>query len=126
MYVDDTAVVADSGADLQERLVEWKDIFGGLGLRVSLGNTVYCGALDRAASKKTSRNKIGWEETEPTFVYTSWGECLKENGRGDGIWTHLLEAKGKGVRRMRNTSLRIRPSDNGGGRENLETASLRV
>ena len=51
LYVDNTAVVADNGA-------EWKEIFGGLGLRVSLENTVYGGALGRAAGKKTSRNKI--------------------------------------------------------------------
>ena len=29
-------VVADSEADLQERLVEWKEMFGKHGLRVSL------------------------------------------------------------------------------------------
>ena len=51
LYVDNTAVVADNGA-------EWKEIFGGLGLRVSLDSTVYGGALGRAAGKKTSRNKI--------------------------------------------------------------------
>ena len=39
MYADDLAVVADSEADLQDRLVEWKEIFGRHGLRVSLEKT---------------------------------------------------------------------------------------
>ena len=39
LYADDLAVVADSGADLQERLVDWKEIFGKHGLRVSLEKT---------------------------------------------------------------------------------------
>ena len=91
---------------------------------------MYGGALGRAARKKTSRNKIGWEETEPTRHF-----CISRGERFAGTaarrWKFaggykLLEAKGKGVKRTRNTSLLIRPSDNGGGRKNLETASLRV
>ena len=39
MYADDLAVVADSEADLQEWLVEWKEIFGRHGLRVYLEKT---------------------------------------------------------------------------------------
>ena len=39
LYADDLAVVADSEADLQERLVEWKEIFGRHGLKVSLEKT---------------------------------------------------------------------------------------
>ena len=39
LYDDDLAVVADSEADLQERLVDWKEIFGKYGLRVSLEKT---------------------------------------------------------------------------------------
>ena len=39
LYADDLAVVADSEADLQERLVDWKEIFGKPGLRVSLEKT---------------------------------------------------------------------------------------
>ena len=38
LYADDLAVVADSEADLQERLVEWNVIFCRYRLRVSLGN----------------------------------------------------------------------------------------
>ena len=34
IYVDKLAVVAGSGADLQERLVEWKELFGRHGLKV--------------------------------------------------------------------------------------------
>ena len=39
LYADDLAVVADSEADLQERLVDWKEIFCKHGLRVSLEKT---------------------------------------------------------------------------------------
>ena len=39
LYTDDLTVVADSEADLQERLVDWKEIFGKHGLRVSLEKT---------------------------------------------------------------------------------------
>ena len=39
LYADDLAVVADGEADLQERLVDWKEIFGKHGLRVSLEKT---------------------------------------------------------------------------------------
>ena len=39
IYPNDLAVVADSEADLQERLVEWKENFGRHGLRVSLEKT---------------------------------------------------------------------------------------
>ena len=38
IYADDLAVVVDSEEDLQERWVEWKEIFGKHGLRVSLEN----------------------------------------------------------------------------------------
>ena len=92
LYVDNTAVVADNGADLQVRLVEWKEIFGGLGLRVSLDSTVYGGALGRAAGKKTSRNKIGWDETEPTRHF-----CISRGERFAGTaarrWKFAREYK---------------------------------
>ena len=39
LYPDDLAVVADSEADLQEHLVDWKEIFGKHGLIVSLEKT---------------------------------------------------------------------------------------
>ena len=39
LYANDLAVVADSEADPQEQLVDWKDIFSKHGLRVSLENT---------------------------------------------------------------------------------------
>ena len=35
-YADDLAVVADNEANFQERIVDWKEIFGKYGLRVSL------------------------------------------------------------------------------------------
>ena len=39
MYADDLAVVADGEANLQEQLIEWKDMFSTRGLRVSLEKT---------------------------------------------------------------------------------------
>ena len=39
IYADDLAVLVDSEADLQDPLVEWKEIFGRHGLRVSLEKT---------------------------------------------------------------------------------------
>ena len=39
IYADDRALVADSETNLQDRLVEWKEIFGRHGLRVSLEKT---------------------------------------------------------------------------------------
>ena len=39
LYADDLAVVADSEADHQERLVDWKEIFDKHELRVSLEKT---------------------------------------------------------------------------------------
>ena len=59
LYADDLAVVADSEADLQEQLVDWKEIVGKHGLRVS----------DRDGNSQES---------------TSWDECVEESGRGDG------------------------------------------
>ena len=39
LYADDLAVVTDREADLQEQLVNWEEIFGKHGLRVSLEKT---------------------------------------------------------------------------------------
>ena len=39
LYADDLVSVADSEADVQERLVDWKEIFGKKGLRVNLEKT---------------------------------------------------------------------------------------
>ena len=86
-YADDLAVVADNEADLrQERLVEWKEIFGRHGLALSLEKTL------------RSRYETGWEETEPMrqLCISGWrglrgrqhgdgnsGECMEESGWGD-------------------------------------------
>ena len=43
LYADDLAVVADSEADLQERLVDWKEIFGKHGFRVILEEVLWVG-----------------------------------------------------------------------------------
>ena len=51
-------IVVDSEADLQDRLVEWKEIFGRYGLRVSLEKT----EVFWVGQQKKS--KTGWEETE--------------------------------------------------------------
>ena len=62
MYADDLAVlvVADCEAGLQERLVEWKEIFDRHGLRVSLKKIEVLWV-----TRKRSIYKTGSEETEP-------------------------------------------------------------
>ena len=39
LYADDLAATADSEADLQERLVDWKEIFSKHGQRINLEKT---------------------------------------------------------------------------------------
>lgn len=57
LYVDALAVVADSEAGLQERLVEWKAIFGRHGLWVILEKKG--GALGLVAAE-TYKHLHGW------------------------------------------------------------------
>ena len=99
IYTDDLAVVADSEADLQERLIEWKEVFGRHRLRVRKKMEVLW-----VGQRKNCRHQTGWDETEPTRQLcifersilrgrrhgdgnsqenTSWGECMEESGRGD-------------------------------------------
>ena len=100
LYADDLAVVADSEADLQERLVDWKEIFGksGLRLRVSLEKTevLWVGQKKKDLDIRLDGKKLNQRDS---FVYlgggvcrqhgdghssTSWGECVEKSGRGDG------------------------------------------
>ena len=101
LYADELAVVVDSEADLQEMLVEWKEIYDKHGLRVSLQKT----EVLWVGQQKKYLDKTGWEETEPkrqlciswwsglrgrrhvdgnSQENTSWGEYVEESGRGDG------------------------------------------
>ena len=70
---DDLAVVADSEADLQECLGEWKEIFGRHRLRVSLEKTE---VLWVGQQKKTENRGDGHLQEN-----ISWGECMEESGR---------------------------------------------
>ena len=95
------AVVADTEADRQGRLVEWKEIFGRHGLRRR--------GCFGSGSRKRSRYKTGWEETEPTKELSIYG------------WCGLIAGTD-----ARNTSLHMRPRDHGDDRKTTrETASLR-
>ena len=65
IYADDLAVVADSEADLQERFVEWKEIFGRHGLRDSLEKTeVLCVQRDNVVYLGGAVCGDGGTETE--------------------------------------------------------------
>ena len=76
LYADELAVVADSEADLQEMLVEWKEIYDKHGLRVSLQKTevLWVGQqkkyLERLDGKKLNQRD--------SFVYLGGAVC------GDG------------------------------------------
>ena len=91
LYVDNCAVVADSETDLQERLVEWKEIFGRHGLRVKLEKTE---VLWTGHQKKRSR----WEKLnqQDIFVYLGGAVC------GDGgTETYIRRRIQAGVRSWR-------------------------
>ena len=96
IYADDLAVVANSEADLQEQLVEWKEIFSKHGLRVSLEKTevLWVGQqkenLDiRLDGKKLNQTRHlckslrGHRHRDGNSQKnTRWGECKEDNGRG--------------------------------------------
>ena len=77
LYADDLAVVADSEADLQERLVDWKEIFGKYGLRVSLEKTGYfwSGSRKKILTYDWMGKKLNPRDS---FVYLGGAVC------GDG------------------------------------------
>ena len=60
MY-SDLGVAGDSEADLQERFVEWKNIFGRHDLIVSLEKT----EVHWVGHQKNYGYQNGWEEIEP-------------------------------------------------------------
>ena len=77
IYADDLAVVADSEADLQERLVEWKKIFSKHGLRVSLEKTevLWVGHQTKDLDISLDGKKLNQQDS---FVYFCGAVC------GDG------------------------------------------
>ena len=68
LYTDDLAVVADSEIDLQERLVDWKEIFGRHGLRVSLEKTevLWVGQQKKDLDIRLDRKKLNQRDS---YVY---------------------------------------------------------
>ena len=68
IYADDLAVVADSEADLQEQLVEWKEIFGKHGLRVGLEKTevLWVGQQKNDLDKRLDGKKLNQRDS---FAY---------------------------------------------------------
>ena len=78
LYADDLIVVADSEADLQERLVDWKEIFGKYGLTVSLDKTemLWVGQQKKDLDIKLDGKKLNQRDS---FVYLGGTVC----GNGD-------------------------------------------
>ena len=72
LYVDDLAVVEDSEADLQEQLVDWKEIFGKHGLRVSLEKTevLWIGQQEKDLDIRLDGKKVNQRNS---FVYLGGG-----------------------------------------------------
>ena len=77
LYADDLAVVADSEANLQERLVDWKEIFGKHGQKISLEKTevLWVGQQKKDFDIKLDRKKLNQQDS---FVYLGGAVC------GDG------------------------------------------
>ena len=74
IHADDLAVVADSEADLQERLVEWKGIFGKHGLRVSLEKmkVFWVGQQNKDLDIRLDGKKLNQRDS---FVYLGGAVC---------------------------------------------------
>ena len=66
LIINTELLVADSEADLQERLVDWKEIFGKHGLRVSLEKDIDI----RLGGKKLNQRE--------SFVYLGGAVCGTE------------------------------------------------
>ena len=90
------AVVVDSEADLQEQLVDWKEILGKHTLRVSLEKTevLWVGQQKKDLDIRLDGKKLNQRDS---FVYLGGAvcgdgstemeihsECVEESGRGDG------------------------------------------
>ena len=77
LYADDLALVADSETDLQERLVDWKEIFSKHGQRISLEKTevLWVGQQKKDFDMKLDRKKLNQRDN---FVYLAGTVC------GDG------------------------------------------
>ena len=74
LYANDLAVVVDSEADLQERLVDWKDIFGKHGLRVSLEKmeVLWVGQQKKDLDVRLDGKKLNQRDS---FVYLGGAVC---------------------------------------------------
>ena len=77
LYADDLVSVADSEADVQERLVDWKEIFGKKGLRVNLEKTevLWVGQQKKDIDIRLDGKKLSQSDS---FVYLGGTVC------GDG------------------------------------------
>ena len=73
-YADDLAVVADSEADIEERLVDWKEIFGKHGQRVSLEKTevLWVGQQNKDLDIRLDGKKLNLRDS---FVYMGRAVC---------------------------------------------------
>ena len=77
LYADDVTVVADEETDLQEQLIEWKDMFNRHGLRVSLEKTevMWVGPRRKELDIHLDGKKL---KRRDSFVYLGGAIC------GDG------------------------------------------
>ena len=101
MYADDLAVVADSGADLQERLVEWKEIFGRHGLRENLEmmEVLWVGQQKEDLDIRLDGKKLNQQDT---FVYLGGAVCrdggteteIRRIQTGASAWRKVEEVMG--------------------------------
>ena len=77
LIINTELLVADSEADLQERLVDWKEIFGKHGLRVSLEKTevLWVGHQKKDIEIRLDGKKLNQRES---FVYLGGAVCGTE------------------------------------------------
>ena len=77
LIINTELLVADREADLQERLVDWKEIFGKHGLRVSLEKTevLWVGHQKKDIEIRLDGKKLNQRES---FVYLGGAVCGTE------------------------------------------------
>ena len=95
LYADNCAVVADSETDLQERLVEWKEIFGRHGLRVNLEKTE---VLWTGHQKKDLDNRLDGKKLNQQDIFVYLGGAVCGDGGTDTYIRRRIQA---GVRSWR-------------------------
>ena len=81
LYADDLAVVMESKQELQEVLVEWKDLFERHGLRMSLDKTE---VLSVGSQRQELGITLGGRDIKQGDSFTYLGGMISGDGRSDG------------------------------------------